>query len=233
MRARYVKESSVGIGAMGRGGYGAGNGMTPASQHKFAQAREAEERDEALEEELDEELNEFEKTENLHKSLSVGPIYGKVNEFITFLEEEMDWNHPTITFDNGTFEYIGMAGSPIDNELEEAIELFGWKDVVTIEAEKENNYNDPSGPSSWDEDEYTPEEIRDYMSQDFDDEHYYYIKFKKVSESNINPYDKIGIMLADEFGVDLAFEANADGQTMKQKDVAKVKTNKKRKYHYK
>jgi hypothetical protein len=53
------------------------------------------------------------------------------------------------------------------------------------------------------------------------------MKAKKVNESVINPYDKIGSMMAQEYGVDLAWDKTEDGLRVKQKDFKKVKTNKK------
>jgi len=55
------------------------------------------------------------------------------------------------------------------------------------------------------------------------------MRAKKVNESTLNPYDKIGVMMAQEYGVDLGFETTKDGLGVKQKGVDKIKTNKKKK----
>ena len=51
----------------------------------------------------------------------------------------------------------------------------------------------------------------------------------KVNESVLNPYDKLGVMMAQEYGVDLAWDTTKDGLGVKQKDPQKVKTNKTKK----
>jgi len=52
------------------------------------------------------------------------------------------------------------------------------------------------------------------------------MRAKTVNESVLNPYDKIGVMMAQEYGVDLGFEETEDGLGVKQKDVSKIKTGK-------
>jgi len=59
------------------------------------------------------------------------------------------------------------------------------------------------------------------------------MKARKVYESTLNPYDKIGVMMAQEYGVDLAWDTTEDGLRVKQKSPDKVKTNKTKKDPFK
>lgn len=70
------------------------------------------------------------------------------------------------------------------------------------------------------EDEAKNEKLQETLSE--------YIERTSVNETVINPYDKLGVLLAKEYGVDLAWEADEDGVTVKQKkDLTKLKNYKK------
>ncbi len=53
------------------------------------------------------------------------------------------------------------------------------------------------------------------------------MRAKFIKEGNISPYDKIGVMMAQEMGTDLAWDTTPDGLSVRQKDLTKVKRNKK------
>jgi len=102
-------------------------------------------------EDLDESID-FKRNQNPHQALGVG-IFDRADEFISFLQEEMKWNNPQIELieDDGYneetpyFHYVGLAGSSLIPELTEAIEKFGWRDVMKVEGDEENTYNERGG----------------------------------------------------------------------------------------
>ena len=102
----------------------------------------------------------FERGVDPKTSMRIGYYYARSQEFMDFIKEEMSWNDPVIEMtDDGNFTYHCLPGNSVIGELREAVEKFGWKDVIKVN-------KDPD----------------DWGSRHHDDgstRHYYVLKFKK------------------------------------------------------
>jgi len=102
----------------------------------------------------------FERGVDPKTSMRIGYYYARSQEFMDFIKEEMSWNDPVIEMpDDGNFTYHCLPGNSVIGELREAVEKFGWKNVIRVN-------KDPD----------------DWGSRHHDDgstRHYYVLKFKK------------------------------------------------------
>jgi len=102
----------------------------------------------------------FERGVDPKTSMRIGYYYARSQEFMDFIKEEMSWNDPVIEMtDDGNFTYHCLPGNSVIRELREAVEKFGWGNVIKVN-------KDPD----------------DWASRHHDDgatRHYYVLKFKK------------------------------------------------------
>lgn len=123
---------------------------------------------------------DFERGEDPKKSMKIG-IRGKVQEFMSFISKEMSWNDPNIIFlpEEDAFSYEGLPGNSLIADLREAVEKFGWKNIIKVN-------KDPD----------------DWASRSYDDgasRHYYILSFKKNLKESLefergqDPKESMGV----------------------------------------